>query len=104
MHSPRTSAASTGPSTTPAALPVSGEKQPAAPSVSTTRVFAPDASIVLVGTRGCGKTSLGYMAARARGWRLVEADDEFERRTGLSRAQFLRKNRKDGQAYREQER
>ena len=111
MNISRTSATSTGPSRTSAALPVSsGTKKPVyrqslnAPSVDTTRVFAPNASIVLVGTRGCGKTSLGYIAARARGWRLVEADDEFERRTGLSRAQFLKTNGKDGQAYRMQER
>jgi 3-dehydroquinate dehydratase type I len=110
MDIPKTSAASTGPSRTANAPPVSGTKTPVhrqsvkAPSVDTARVFAPNASIVLVGIRGCGKTSLGYIAAKARGWLLVEADDEFERRTGLSRAQFLKTNGKDGQAYRMQER
>ena len=44
-----------------------------------------------------------YIAAKARGWRLVKADDEFERRTGLSRAQILKTNKKDRQAYRIQE-
>ncbi|KAH8712042.1 type I 3-dehydroquinase-domain-containing protein [Phaeosphaeriaceae sp. PMI808] len=72
--------------------------------VDTPRVFAPNASIVLVGIRGCGKTSLGYIAAMARGWRLVEADDEFERIAGLSRAQFLKTKGKDGPAYQMQER
>jgi hypothetical protein len=52
-------------------------------ALATSRVFEPNASIVFVGTRGCGKTSLGYIAARALGRRLVEADDEFERKTGL---------------------
>jgi hypothetical protein len=42
-----------------------------ASSVKTSRRFAPNASIVLVGIRGCGKTSLGYIAARALGRRLV---------------------------------
>ena len=75
-----------------------------ASSVETTRVFAPNASIVLVGIRGCGKTSLGYIAARALGRRLIEADDEFERKTGCSRAQFLKDHRNDAEAYRLQER
>ena len=110
MDISKSSAASTGPSRTPTASPPSGMKTPVhrqavkATLVDTPRVFAPNASIVLVGIRGCGKTSLGYIAARACGWRLVEADDEFERRTGLSRAQFLKTNGKDGQAYRMQER
>jgi hypothetical protein len=52
-------------------------------ALATSRVFEPNASIVLVGTRGCGKTSLGYIAARALGRRLVEADDEFDGRPGF---------------------
>lgn len=73
-------------------------------SVETSRVFAPNASIVLVGIRGCGKTSLGYIAARALGRRLVESDDEFEKKTGCSRAQFLKKNGQNEEEYRKQER
>ncbi|KAH8594436.1 repressor protein [Bisporella sp. PMI_857] len=73
-------------------------------SVETSRVFAPNASIALVGIRGCGKTSLGYIAARALGWRLIEADDEFERMTGLSRAQFLKNTEHNVEEYRKQER
>jgi shikimate kinase/3-dehydroquinate dehydratase len=73
-------------------------------AVATSRVFDPNASIVLVGTRGCGKTSLGYIAARALGRRLVEADDEFERKTGLSRTQFLKNNGQNAEEYRLQER
>lgn len=75
-----------------------------ASSVETSRIFAPNASIVLVGIRGCGKTSLGYIAARALGRRLVEADDEFEKKTGLSRAQFLKVNGQNAEEYRRQER
>jgi shikimate 5-dehydrogenase/shikimate kinase len=73
-------------------------------ALATSRAFEPNASIVLVGTRGCGKTSLGYIAARALGRRLVEADDEFERKTGLSRAQFLKNNGQNAEEYRLQER
>ena len=75
-----------------------------ASSVETTRIFASNASIVLVGIRGCGKTSLGYIAARALGRRLIEADDEFERKTGSSRAQFLKDKRNNAEEYRLQER
>ncbi|KAL2069210.1 hypothetical protein VTL71DRAFT_15548 [Oculimacula yallundae] len=74
------------------------------PSLRTPRRFAEGASIVLVGARGCGKTSLGYIAARALGWRLIEADDEFKLKTGLSRAQFLRANGRDAEEYRTKER
>lgn len=75
-----------------------------ASSVETSRVFAPNASIVLVGIRGSGKTSLGYIAARSLGWRLIEADDEFERQTGKSRAKFLKENQNSAEEYRMQER
>jgi 3-dehydroquinate dehydratase type I len=98
----RLSASSTGGANTYTTMP---RKQILkASSVESSRVFAPNASIVLVGIRGCGKTSLGYIAARALGRRLVEADDEFERTTGLSRAQFLKKNGGDGEEYRMMER
>lgn len=73
-------------------------------SLEGTRVFAPNASPVLVGIRGCGKTSLGYIAARALGWRLIEADNEFERQTGRSRAQFLKEHQNNAEEYRLQER
>jgi 3-dehydroquinate dehydratase type I len=47
---------------------------------------------------------LGYIAARALGRRLIEADDEFERQTGRSRAQFLKEHQNNGEEYRLQER
>lgn len=75
-----------------------------ASSVDSPRTFSPNASIVLVGIRGCGKTSLGYIAARALGRRLVESDDEFERKTGCTRAQFLKKTGQNEGEYRMQER
>ena len=92
-------------SATPSA-PSTPRSRPAlrASSLESSRKFAPNASIVLVGIRGCGKTSLGYIAARALGRRLVESDDEFERKTGCTRAQFLKRNGQNEEEYRLQER
>lgn len=96
---PLSAVSSRGPSTPEPPRPILK-----ASSVETTRIFAPNASIVLVGIRGCGKTSLGYIAARALGRRLIEADDEFERKTGCSRAQFLKNRKNNAEEYRLQER
>ncbi|KAK5946457.1 hypothetical protein PMZ80_000600 [Knufia obscura] len=52
--------------------------------------FAPDASIVLVGIRGCGKRSLGFIAAAALGRRFVTEDHYFHKVTGSSRQEYLR--------------
>lgn len=100
-----------GPSRPLSALNSRGPSTPEPPrpilkasSVETSRIFAPNASIVLVGIRGCGKTSLGYIAARALGRRLIEADDEFQRKTGCSRAQFLKDRMNNAEEYRLQER
>ncbi|KAL1868969.1 hypothetical protein VTK73DRAFT_3430 [Phialemonium thermophilum] len=53
------------------------------------RLFEPDASIVLVGCRGAGKRSLGFMGALHLRWRLVTEDHYFEKATGLSRGKYL---------------
>jgi shikimate 5-dehydrogenase/shikimate kinase len=53
------------------------------------RVFEPNASIVLVGCRGAGKRTLGFMGALHLRRRLVTEDHYFERITGLSRGQYL---------------
>ena len=53
------------------------------------RVFEPGASIVLVGCRGAGKRTLGFMGALHLRRRLVTEDHYFEKDTGLSRAQYL---------------
>ena len=52
--------------------------------------FASDASIVLVGIRGCGKRSLGFIAAAALGRRFITEDHYFHMVTGLSRQDYLR--------------
>ncbi|RMD39292.1 hypothetical protein DV735_g5835, partial [Chaetothyriales sp. CBS 134920] len=52
--------------------------------------FHPDASLVLVGIRGSGKRSLGFIAATALGRRLLTEDYYFQSVTGLSRQEFMR--------------
>ncbi|KAK3940653.1 putative quinate repressor [Diplogelasinospora grovesii] len=59
------------------------------------RGFEPNASIVLVGCRGAGKRTLGFMGALHLRRRLVTEDHYFEKITGLSRGQFLARNGKE---------
>jgi 3-dehydroquinate dehydratase type I len=54
------------------------------------RAFHPEASLVLVGIRGCGKRSLGFIAATALGRRLITEDHYFQNVTGLSRQDYLK--------------
>jgi 3-dehydroquinate dehydratase type I len=54
------------------------------------RTFNPDASLVLVGIRGCGKRSLGFIAAAALGRRFITEDHFFQETTGLSRQDYLK--------------
>jgi shikimate 5-dehydrogenase/shikimate kinase len=49
---------------------------------------ASDASIVLIGIRGTGKSSLAVMASSALGFRVIDADRHFFQVTGQSRATF----------------
>ncbi|KAI7788351.1 hypothetical protein LA080_010684 [Diaporthe eres] len=59
------------------------------------RLFHPDASIVLVGCRGAGKRSLGFIGALHLRRRLITEDFYFQQVTGLSRMQFLSQKGKD---------
>lgn len=59
------------------------------------RLFNSDASIVLIGCRGAGKRSLGFIGALHLRRRLITEDHYFQQITGLSRMQFLNKNGKD---------
>lgn len=59
------------------------------------RLFHPDASIVLVGCRGAGKRSLGFIGALHLRRRLITEDYYFQHATGLTRVQFLTKHGKD---------
>lgn len=62
----------------------------AAPQFRIQRAFHPEASLVLVGIRGCGKRSLGFIAATALGRRFVTEDHYFQSVTGLSRQDYLK--------------
>lgn len=53
-------------------------------------VFEPNASIVLIGIRGTGKSSLAVILSAASGRRLIDADQYFKQMTGLSRAELKR--------------
>ncbi|KAK0619835.1 type I 3-dehydroquinase-domain-containing protein [Immersiella caudata] len=59
------------------------------------RAFDPNASIVLVGCRGAGKRTLGFLGALHLRRRLVTEDHWFEKVTGLTRGQFLSLNGKE---------
>lgn len=55
------------------------------------RLFPSDASIVLVGYRGAGKRTLGFIAAKYLGRRLLTEDYYFENLAGCNRTTFLQK-------------
>lgn len=59
------------------------------------RIFDPNASIVLVGCRGAGKRTLGFMGALHLRRRLVTEDHYFEKVTGQSRGEYLSLHGKD---------
>ncbi|KAL4917602.1 type I 3-dehydroquinase-domain-containing protein [Aspergillus aurantiobrunneus] len=61
-------------------------------SLQTQRKFAQNASIVLIGIRGTGKSSLAVMLAATYGRRLIEADRYFEQVTGRCRAAYKREH------------
>ncbi|RAQ68269.1 hypothetical protein AFCA_010632 [Aspergillus flavus] len=65
------------------------------------RKFAPNVSIVLVGIRGTGKSSLAVILAATSGRRLIDADRYFQQVTGRSRASF--KKERGITEYRQQE-
>ncbi|KAL3420109.1 Quinate repressor protein [Phlyctema vagabunda] len=54
------------------------------------RAFPSNASIVLIGSRGSGKRSLGFIGATHLGRRFITEDYYFQETTGLSRGAFLR--------------
>ncbi|RDW64296.1 repressor protein [Aspergillus mulundensis] len=54
------------------------------------RKVDPEASLVLIGIRGCGKRSLGFIAATALKRRFITEDHYFKEVTGLSRHEYLK--------------
>ncbi|CDM30463.1 hypothetical protein DTO013E5_2581 [Penicillium roqueforti] len=69
--------------------------------LQTPRTFSPKASVVLIGIRGTGKSSLAVILAATSGRRLIDADRYFHQTVGCSRAEFKKEN--DGSVYRLQE-
>ena len=59
------------------------------------RSFDSDASLVLVGVRGSGKRSLGFIAAAELRRRFVTEEHYFKQVTNLSRQQYLERHGKD---------
>ncbi|OJJ43685.1 hypothetical protein ASPZODRAFT_136149 [Penicilliopsis zonata CBS 506.65] len=55
------------------------------------RKFESDASLVLVGIRGCGKRSMGFVAAAALKRRFITEDHFFKETTGITRHEYLQK-------------
>ncbi|KAL3494168.1 type I 3-dehydroquinase-domain-containing protein [Aspergillus germanicus] len=56
------------------------------------RKVDPEASLVLIGIRGCGKRSLGFVAATALKRRFITEDHYFKEVTGLSRHEYLKQH------------
>ncbi|KAI9642612.1 hypothetical protein NHQ30_009417 [Ciborinia camelliae] len=56
------------------------------------RIFPSDASIILIGSRGSGKRSLGFIGATHLGRRLITEDHYFQEVTGLSRTAYIQQN------------
>ncbi|KAI0132019.1 hypothetical protein BJ170DRAFT_576037 [Xylariales sp. AK1849] len=78
------------------ALPVLGDPNgPPILPVTDRKIFHPDSSIVLVGCRGAGKRTLGFIGATYLHRRLLTEDHYFQQSTGCSRAQFLEKYGKE---------
>lgn len=65
---------------------------PPSSSVNIPRRFDRDASLVLVGIRGCGKRSLGFVAATALKRRFITEDHYFKEVTGLTRHEYLKRH------------
>lgn len=65
---------------------------PTSPHADCSYKIGPDASILLVGFRGVGKTTLAVLAANLIGFRLIDADQHFQYATGLSRKAYADKH------------
>jgi shikimate 5-dehydrogenase/shikimate kinase/3-dehydroquinate dehydratase len=59
--------------------------------IAANRNFDPDSSLVLIGIRGSGKRSLGFIAATALNRRFITEDYYFKEITGITRHEYLQK-------------
>ncbi|KAH7250915.1 type I 3-dehydroquinase-domain-containing protein [Fusarium tricinctum] len=73
-------------STTSTRTPSTRTHSPDSPQ--STHSYAPDASIVLIGMRGSGMSTLAVLASSTLGFRVLDADQHFYKVTGLSRAAY----------------
>ncbi|KAJ5298033.1 hypothetical protein N7508_008282 [Penicillium antarcticum] len=78
------------PTVRPSGLPIVEPVPHIMPRDSAPRTFAPDASLVLIGIRGCGKRSLGFVAATALKRRFITEDHYFREVTGVTRQDYLK--------------
>lgn len=62
------------------------------PEITAPRTFNTNASLVLVGIRGCGKRSLGFVAATALKRRFITEDHYFKEVTGMTRHEYLKRH------------
>jgi 3-dehydroquinate dehydratase type I len=86
----------TGGSSIPIYLASTQEDFPSQPYAQTptprsTRTFARNASIVLIGIRGTGKTSLALIASTAISRKVVESDRFFHHITGMTRGEHRKR-------------
>lgn len=54
------------------------------------RTYNPDASLVFIGMRGVGKTTLGLIASNTLGWSFIDADHYLECNTGMTVSQIVK--------------
>jgi shikimate kinase len=61
---------------------------PFLPALNDTRRFEPNASIALIGIRGCGKSTLAVIASVATRRRVIDIENLFQEATGFSTAKY----------------
>ncbi|KAJ5740061.1 hypothetical protein N7533_012845 [Penicillium manginii] len=82
------SSTSASPTIPPPTITSTSSTTPITPIIP--RAFDPHASLVLVGIRGCGKRSLGFVAATALKRRFITEDHYFREATGVTRHEYLK--------------
>ena len=73
-------------------MATSAPPTPVQPQDTVPRIFDRDATIVLLGARGTGKSTLGVFASTALQRRLIETDHSFQEITGQSPLAYRKQN------------